>query len=103
MGEVGVDLAPMKTHSFYLLAVAGGVALFTLAVPRPISGQNALTAESTGEMSPQTLALIRELTEQNKQLTANQAAMDAKVDALAETIRQARLFASRGGAGKGAK
>jgi len=96
-------LSPMKTHSLYLLAVAGAVALFALAAPQPISGQNALPAEATVEMSPQVVALIAELTAQNKQIAANQAAMDAKVDALAETIRQARLFSARGGAGKGAK
>jgi len=91
----------MKTHSLYLLAVAGGAVLFALAAPQPISGQNAstpaVTLEVTSEMPPQAVALVDALTAQNKQLTANQAAMDEKIDALAETIRQARLFSKRGG------
>ena len=91
----------MKTRSLYLLAVAAGVALLALAAPQPISGQNTPQAETSAEMSPQVVALLNELTAQNKQFAANQAAMDEKVDALAETIRQARLFATRGG--KGAK
>lgn len=89
----------MKTHSLYLLGAVGAVALFALAAPQPISGQNALPAQTAVEMSPQTLALIAELTAQNKQLAANQAAIDAKVDAIAEDVRQARIFAARGGRG----
>ena len=77
----------MKTPWLYLLLVSAGVALFTLA---PVSGQNA-----PAEVSPQMEALVAELTAQNKQLTANQAALEEKLDALAETIRQARLFVAR--------
>ena len=44
-------------------------------------------------------ALVKELTAQNKQLAANQAAMDARIDEIAESVRQARLFAARGGRG----
>lgn len=85
----------MKTRSLSLLAVVGGVILCTLA---PISGQNAPVDPQQAQMD----ALIASLTVQNQQLTVNQAALDEKIDALAETIRQARLFASRGGRG-GAK
>jgi len=78
--------------------------LFCLAVPQPISGQNAasspaLVAEAQGEVSPEVLALVNELTAQNKQLAANQAAMDARIDEIAESVRQARLFTARGGRG----
>ena len=94
----------MKTHSLYLLAVAGGAVLFCLAAPQPISGQDtasspALIVETQGEVSPEVLAMVNELTAQNKQLTANQAAMDARIDEIAEYVRQARLFAARGGRG----
>ncbi|MCX6968288.1 MAG: hypothetical protein NTZ46_11050 [Verrucomicrobia bacterium] len=85
----------MKTHSLSLLAVASGAVLFCLAAPQPISGQDAAPAE----VSPQLGALVAELTAQNKQLAANQAAMDAKVDEIAESIRQARLFVARAGRG----
>lgn len=88
----------MKTHSFYLLAGAVGF----LALALPISGQNAARPAPPAEISPEISVLIDQLTEQNKQLTANQAAMDAKIDALAETIRQARIFAARAG-GRGDK
>ena len=90
----------MKTHSLYLLAIAGGAVLFSLAAPQPLSGQNAgVSVEAAPEMSPQMAALVKELTAQNKQLAANQAAMDARIDEIAESVRQARLFAARGGRG----
>ena len=94
----------MKTNSLYLLALAGGALLFCLAVPQPISGQNAasspaLIADAPGDLSPAVAALIAELTAQNKQLAANQTAMDAKIDEIAESVRQARLFAARAGRG----
>jgi outer membrane murein-binding lipoprotein Lpp len=85
----------MKTHSFYLLAAAMG--LLALAAPQPISGQ--APADASAEVSPQVATLIEQLTAQNKQLAANQVALDAKIDALAETIRQARIFAARAGRG----
>jgi len=104
-----VDLAtPMKTHSLYLLALAGGAVLFALATPQPLSGQDAqapsvaapaIKIETTAEMSPQVVALVNELTAQNKQLSANQAALDEKIDLIAEDVRQARLFAARAGRG----
>jgi hypothetical protein len=88
----------MQTKTLYFLAVAGGAAFFALAAPRPLSGQDALpSAAPVVEVSPQAAALIGELTAQNKQLVANQAAMDEKINALAETSRQARIFTSRGG------
>ena len=82
----------MKTHSFYLLAVAG---VFALAALRPLSGQS--PAQADAECSPQVVALVKELTAQNKQLAANQAAMDAKIATLEESIRQARIYAARSG------
>ena len=97
----------MKTHSLSLLAVAGGAVFLSLAAPQPISGQNAnsapiLKVDASGEVSPAIQALIVELTAQNKQLVANQAALDARIDEIAESIRQARLMTARAG-GKGAK
>ena len=79
--------------------------MFCLAAPQSISGQNAATPVAlveSKEIPPQLQSLVDELTEQNKQLVANQAAMEAKIDTIAESVRQARLFAARG-AGKGAK
>jgi len=88
----------MKTRSIYLLAVAGGVVLLALAVPRPISGQSpASPVRGDAEFSPQVVALVKQLTEQNKQLVANQAAIDAKLADIEESIRQARIYAARSG------
>lgn len=91
----------MRKHSFYLLA--GALGLLALAAPQPTSGQGAArpTVAAEAEVSPALAALIDQLAEQNKQLAANQAQIDEKIDALAETIRQARIFAAR--SGKGAK
>ncbi|XHR27051.1 MAG: hypothetical protein ACFUZC_13975 [Chthoniobacteraceae bacterium] len=96
----------MKTHSFYLLAGALGL----LALSGPISGQNAagqnaavrpvVAIEAAPQASPQVLALIDQLSEQNKQLTANQAKIDEQIDDLTETLRQVRIYAGRAGGGK---
>ena len=82
----------MKTHSIYLLAAAG---VFALAASQPLSGQS--PAQADAESSPQVVALVKELTAQNQQLVANQAAMDAKIAAIEESIRQARIYAARSG------
>ena len=86
----------MHTRSLYLLAAAAGVALFALAAPQPTSGQSA----PVDDVSPQLAALITEVSQQSKQLTENQAQIDAKLDRIAELVHQARLFAARSG-GKG--
>ena len=118
----------MKIHSLFLLVITGGVALFTLAAPNSTSGQDqpalpqvapspleapglapaqvlpppAARRPVVDELPPQVAALINEISAQTAQLAANQVQIDAKLDQLAETIRQARLFAARAG-GKGAK
>jgi len=107
----------MKTRSLYCLAAAGGLLLLALAAPQPISGQDAAPAASPApqsstavapkaapdEIPPRLAALIDEINAQTRELTANQAKIDAKVDQLAETIRQARLFAARSGSKGGSK
>lgn len=55
--------------------------------------------ETAPELPPQALALIKELADQNKQLAANQTAMELKIDEVAEAVRQARLFSARAGRG----
>ncbi len=56
-------------------------------------------AAPSGEMSPQFLSLIKEVTAQHKQLAENQAQIDAKLDKIAAAVRQARLYSARGGKG----
>ena len=105
------------------MAVAGFGAWLAVAAPRLSSGQTAPPAAlpqsapqtvTTGalppalprpatrvvyEPSPELEGLVREVTAQAKQLTENQAQIDARLDKLAETIRQARLYAARVGKG----
>ena len=45
----------------------------------------------------QLTALLAQVRDQQTQLTANQAKIEEKLAALAEAIRQARIYASRGG------
>ena len=88
----------MNTRSMFFLVVCGGLALSTLLLPSSLPGQNTgSTPEPASELSPQLTALINDLSAQQTQLTANQAQIDQKLDQLAETIRQARIFAARGG------
>lgn len=112
-------LPVMKTRSLYFLAAVGSLVLFATTAPLPTSGQNALPTQTTLpqalpptarpaiapnptplDISPQLAALIKAVTAQSKQMTANQAQVDAKLDQLTETIRQARLYGARLG-GKG--
>jgi hypothetical protein len=97
----GITLTPMKIHWLYLGAAVGGLTLFALALPPRTSGQSLspaveASAEPT-EVSPQLAALINDVSAQSKQMAANQAQIDEKLDQLTETIRQARIFAARGG------
>ena len=117
----------MKIHSFFLLVAVGGAALLALAAPESISGQDQLPLpqaapasnaqrlapaqppprpvvrqELPNDLPPQVAALIKEVSAQAEQIAANQTQIDAKLDQLAETVRQSRLFAARGG-GKGVK
>jgi hypothetical protein len=47
------------------------------------------------EQQQQLLALVKEVQAQQAQIVANQAAIDTKLAALAETMRVARIFSSR--------
>ncbi|MBA3960945.1 MAG: hypothetical protein H0X40_03465 [Chthoniobacterales bacterium] len=66
-------------------------------------GLLALFATSLGAQSPapadsqQIVALVREVKAQQTQIADNQAKIDAKLVTLAEAIRVARIYASRGG------
>ena len=48
---------------------------------------------------PQVLALLKEVQAQQAQLAENQAAIDAKLAAIAEAVRVARIYSSRSGSG----
>jgi hypothetical protein len=89
----------MKAKSLYpvyVTVIACGVALFALFAPQSTSGQAAAPA---AEMSPQFISLTAEVTKQNTDIAANQVQIDAKIDQIAEYVRQARIYAARGGRG----
>ncbi|MBV9009947.1 MAG: hypothetical protein JO354_12400 [Verrucomicrobia bacterium] len=68
--------------------------LAAMAVACPIfSGQS----QTTDEDRQQLITLIKDVSTQQTQLAANQAKIDEKMATLAEAIRQARIYASRGG------
>lgn len=58
----------------------------------PIAAQSPAPDEA-----PQVLALIKQVQAQQIQLADNQAKLDAKLVSLAEAIRVAKIYASRGG------
>ena len=58
----------------------------SLAAPAPVADQ-----------SPQVQALMKEVQAQQIQLADNQTKIDAKLVELAEAIRLAKIYASRGG------
>jgi hypothetical protein len=59
------------------------------------SGARAQTP--TEEKEKQLAQLISELKAQQATMASNQAKIEAKIAALAESVRQARIYASRGG------
>jgi len=86
----------MKTKSLYpvyITVIACGVALFTLVAPQSSSGQQAPALD----MSPQFLSLVNEVSKQNTDIAANQTEIDSRIDAIAENVRQAKIYAARAG------
>ncbi|HEX8311014.1 MAG TPA: hypothetical protein VF614_06845 [Chthoniobacteraceae bacterium] len=80
----------MKPKSF-VLALAGGALLATGVIwPSASQGQADATDRATE-------ALLVELTAQQTQLAQNQTAIDQKIATVAENVRVARIFVSRGG------
>jgi hypothetical protein len=70
-----------------IVFLALGVLLLTPAI-----------AQTPGAKEPDELnALISEVQAQQKEIADNQAKIDEKLTTLAETVREARIFSSRGG------
>ncbi len=74
----------MKRISLVILLIP--LALFSIGAQAPLSN---------GEHD-QVLALAKQVQEQQSQIVANQTKIDAKLAELAELIRVARLYSSRG-------
>lgn len=62
-----------------------------------ISIPYSLSAEQPATKSDQIRALVKDIRQQQALITDNQAKIDEKLAALAETVRTARIFSSRSG------
>ena len=75
-----------------LLALTGAVALGgALLLPQPSSGQSPAVGDAA------LTQLLTELTAQQSAILENHAKIDEKIAAIAEDVRVARIFVSRGG------
>lgn len=83
----------MKAPFKFLPGLAACLLLAVAALPP-------LTHGDTPSDLQKTSALLDDLTAQQVKLVENQAKMDEKIALIAEEVRQARLFAARGGKGK---
>jgi hypothetical protein len=78
----------MKTALKTILGVAGGGFLLLLATPVP---------QAHGVADDEVTAVVTELEAQQLKLQDNQNKIDEKIATIAEAVRQARIFAARGG------
>jgi hypothetical protein len=71
------------------------IAFLTLALLllKPAIAQTPTSPKEADELN----ALISEIQGQQKEITENQVKIDEKLAALGDTIREARIFSSRGG------
>jgi hypothetical protein len=80
----------MKTQlRYYLLALA-------LAAAALLAHPSTAPAQAGGE-DPAVIAALGDLLTQQAALQENQTKIDAQIATIAEEVRQARLFAARGG------
>ena len=85
----------MKTKPIFLAVTALAVLGFSLAAPVLSTGQTVSGGPSDGGSKSLT-ALLQEVQAQQKMIADNQAKMDEKMAAIAENLRQARIYISRG-------
>ena len=72
----------------YFAALSAAIVLITTAraqVPQPTAGDL------------KSMALVKEIRDQQVEIAANQAKIEARLTALAEAVRQAKIYSSRGG------
>ena len=79
-----MKMKPLIGFALLAIALAAGM------LPSPSHGQ--ADAED-----PRLTALIEEIAKQQATIVENQTQIDAKLAVIAENVRQARLFVSRGG------
>jgi len=86
----------MKTKPIFLAMAGSGVIALSLLAPALSTAQTVSTGQS-GSDSKSLASLIQEVQAQQKTITDNQAKIDEKLAAIAENLRQARIYISRGG------
>ncbi len=86
----------MKSRSLLLPVLLGGAILATALLPRESSAQ-------AGADDPLLTPVITELGKQQDLIVANQVKIDEKLATIAENVRVARIFVSRGGGRGSAK
>ena len=74
------------------------ILLFSLALLAPAPGADAPSA--TQQQEQQVLTAAKEVQEQQAAIAENQAKIDAKLVTIAESLRVARIYSSRGGGKK---
>ena len=77
----------MKVAQYFAAVFAAIVVVTTVSaqVPQPTAGDQ------------KSMAIVKEIREQQAQIAANQEKIEAKLTALAEAVRQAKIYSSRGG------
>ena len=85
----------MKTRTILSLVVAAGAAVFAFS-PHHLSAQNDTDTAAIA-------ALVQEVQTQQATIADNQKQIDAKLAAINESLRQARIYVTRGGGGGGSK
>jgi pyruvate/oxaloacetate carboxyltransferase len=94
----------MKLKALFTITVAVAALAVAALLPEPTHGVQepidpatdpAPVARATS--GPKVAALIAELQAQQKALAGNQSKIDEQIAAIAEDVRQARMFVSRGG------
>jgi len=76
--------------------VGSGIVALSLLTPVLSTGQTVLTDQPVSD-SKLLATLLQEVQTQQKTIADNQAKMDAKIAAIAENLRQARIYVTRGG------
>lgn len=80
----------MNAKFFFVPALAVSAFLAVLLSPQPLRGEG-------GAEGAELTALLTEVATQQATISENQTKIDAKLATVAESIRVARIFVSRGG------
>ncbi len=77
------------------------IAIALLAALAVTASSNAQAPTAQAQQDQQVLAVIREIQTQQAAIADNQSKIEAKIAALAEAVRVARIYSSRSGQGGG--